>query len=153
MKEVVIYTDGACSGNPGPGGWGTILIYNEHVRELSGGEPETTNNRMELTAVIKGLELLKESCNVTVYSDSKYVVDGIAKGWAKSWKSRGWIKSDKKPALNPELWERLLGLLDKHTVNFIWVKGHAENEYNNRCDKLAVEQSNHFKKNDNIREL
>ena len=139
MKQVVLYTDGACSGNPGPGGWGAILCYKEHKRELSGGEAETTNNRMELTAAIKGLEALKEPCAVALYSDSKYVVDALSKGWAKSWQAKGWVKSDKKPALNPDLWERLLDLHKKHEVKVHWVKGHAENEYNNRCDELARE--------------
>ena len=138
MKTVTIYTDGACSGNPGPGGWGAILMFGEHKKELSGGERKTTNNRMELTAVIKGLEALKEPCVVELYSDSKYVIDALEKGWAKGWKARGWIKSDKKPALNPDLWERLLALCDIHTVKLHWVKGHAENPYNNRCDQLAV---------------
>ena len=138
MKTVTIYTDGACSGNPGPGGWGAVLIYGEHQRELSGGEARTTNNRMELTAVISALECLKEPCRVELWSDSKYVIDALEKGWAKGWKARGWIKSDKKPALNPDLWERLLALCDIHTVKLHWVKGHAENPYNNRCDQLAV---------------
>jgi ribonuclease HI len=145
LKEIAIYTDGACSGNPGPGGWGTILMYNEHKKEMSGGEANTTNNRMELTAVIKGLEALKEKCKVTVYSDSKYVVDGIEKGWARSWKSKGWIKSDKKPAVNTELWDKLLSLTDNHDTNFVWVKGHAENKYNNRCDELAVMERDKYK--------
>ncbi|MCD8367703.1 MAG: ribonuclease HI [Clostridiales bacterium] len=138
MKTVTLYTDGACSGNPGPGGWAAILLYEEHTRELSGGEDATTNNRMELTAVIKGLEALKEPCIVELYSDSKYVIDALDKGWAKSWQSRGWVKGDKKPALNPDLWERLLTLCDRHTVHLHWVKGHADTPYNNRCDALAV---------------
>ena len=140
MKTVTLYTDGACSGNPGPGGWGAILMFGEHKKELSGGEPKTTNNRMELTAVIKGLEALKEPCVVELYSDSKYVIDALEKGWAKGWKARGWVKSDKKPALNPDLWERLLELCGRHTVRLHWVKGHAENPYNNRCDELAVSE-------------
>lgn len=140
-KEVTVYTDGACSGNPGPGGWGAILRYGDTERELSGGESPTTNNRMELMAVISALEALKEPCNVTLYSDSKYVCDGVEKGWARSWRAKGWKKSDKTPAKNPDLWERLLGLLDVHKVSFIWVKGHAENAYNNRCDELAVMES------------
>ena len=140
MKQVNLYTDGACSGNPGPGGWGAILEYMGHEKELSGGEGSTTNNRMELTAVIKGLEQLKEPCIVELYSDSKYVIDGLQKGWAESWKKRGWIKSDKKPALNPDLWERLLQLTHMHKVNYHWIKGHAQNEKNNRCDELAVAQ-------------
>ncbi len=145
MKTVTIYTDGACSGNPGPGGWGAILIYGRHKRELSGGEAQTTNNRMELTAVISALELLKEPCAVELYSDSKYVIDALEKGWAASWQAHGWRKGDKKPALNPDLWERLLELCRTHQVNTHWVKGHAENEFNNRCDELAVMESLKFK--------
>jgi ribonuclease HI len=140
MKTVTLYTDGACSGNPGPGGWGAILEYMGHEKELSGGEESTTNNRMELTAVIMGLSSLKESCIVELYSDSKYVIDGLEKGWAASWKKKGWIKSDKKPALNPDLWEQLLELTGKHQMRYHWVKGHAENPKNNRCDELAVMQ-------------
>ncbi len=145
MKTVTIYTDGACSGNPGPGGWGAILMYGAHRREISGGEPDTTNNRMELTAVIQALSLLKEPCVVDLWSDSKYVIDGLEKGWAKGWKKRGWVKSDKKPALNPDLWDRLLALEEIHTLRYHWVKGHAENEYNNRCDELAVMESQKYK--------
>ena len=141
MKTVEIFTDGACSGNPGPGGWGAILRYKGVEKELSGGEPETTNNRMELTAVISALSALKEPCKVQLYSDSKYIIDAVTKGWAKSWKAKGWIKADKKPALNSDLWDTLLSLLDKHTVEFIWVKGHAGHPENERCDTLAVEQS------------
>ena len=144
MKTVEIYTDGACSGNPGPGGWGAILRYKETEKELSGGAADTTNNRMELTAVIEALALLKEPCVVELYSDSKYVIDGLSKGWAKSWQKRGWIKSDKKPALNPDLWERLLALTDRHEMHYHWVKGHAENEKNNRCDQMAVAESKKF---------
>ena len=140
MKTVTIYTDGACSGNPGPGGWGAILQYGPHQKEISGGEDHTTNNRMELMGVISALELLKELCIVELYSDSKYVIDALEKGWARSWKAKGWVKSDKKPALNPDLWERLLGLCDYHTVHTHWVKGHAENPYNNRCDEMAVSE-------------
>lgn len=138
MKEVTIYTDGACSGNPGPGGWGAILQYGAHTKEISGGDPHTTNNKMELLGVISALELLREPCSVELYSDSKYVIDGITKGWARGWKARGWKKADKTPAKNPELWDRLLSLLDQHDVRFHWVKGHAENPFNNRCDELAV---------------
>lgn len=138
MKHVDLYTDGACSGNPGPGGWGVVLLYNGSIKELSGGCLETTNNRMELTAVIEGLQALKERCEVAVYSDSQYVVNGITKGWAEGWRSRGWIKSNKKPALNAELWDRLLTLCEQHSTSFIWVKGHADNMYNNRCDALAT---------------
>ncbi len=144
MKTVEIYTDGACSGNPGPGGWGAILRYKETEKELSGGAADTTNNRMELTAVIEALALLKEPCVVELYSDSKYVIDGLSKGWAKGWQKRGWIKSDKKPALNPDLWERLLALTDRHEMHYHWVKGHAENEKNNRCDQMAVAESRKF---------
>lgn len=140
MKTVTLYTDGACSGNPGPGGWGAILEYGGAEKELSGGEDSTTNNRMELTAVIRGLEALKEPCTVELYSDSKYVIDALQKGWAKGWRARGWIKSDKKPALNPDLWQRLLELTETHQVHCHWVKGHADNPKNNRCDQLAVEQ-------------
>ena len=140
MKTVTLYTDGACSGNPGPGGWGAILEYQGREKELSGGESSTTNNRMELTAVIEGLSALKEPCRVELYSDSKYVIDSLEKGWARSWQKRGWVKSDKTPALNPDLWEKLLRLADIHQIHCHWVKGHAENAKNNRCDQLAVAQ-------------
>ncbi len=145
MKTVTIYTDGACSGNPGPGGWGAILMYGPHKKELSGGEAQTTNNRMELTGVITALEALKEPCTVELYSDSKYVIDALEKGWARGWRARGWVKGDKKPALNPDLWARLLELCEYHTVNLHWVKGHASNPYNNRCDELAVAESRKYK--------
>ncbi|MBE6759406.1 MAG: ribonuclease HI [Ruminococcaceae bacterium] len=145
MRKVDIYTDGACSGNPGPGGWGAVLVYGQHEKELSGGDRNTTNNRMELTAVIEALRILKEPCAVTLTTDSRYVVDGITKGWARSWKRNGWVKSDKKPALNPELWDALLGLLDVHQVEFVWVKGHAGHPYNERCDRLAVAQTEQHK--------
>ena len=145
MKTVTLYTDGACSGNPGPGGWGAILEFMGHEKELSGGEASTTNNRMELTAVIRGLQALKEPCVVELYSDSKYVIDGLQKGWAASWRKRGWVKSDKKPALNPDLWGQLLDLTEKHTLRYHWVKGHAENEKNNRCDEMAVAEWKKFK--------
>ena len=138
MKHITIYTDGACSGNPGPGGWGAILCYGEHELSLSGGEAHTTNNRMELTAVIEGLKKLKEPCIVELYSDSKYVIDALSKGWAWGWKKKGWVKSDKKPALNPDLWDVLLALVQTHEVHYHWVKGHADNAYNNRCDAMAV---------------
>ena len=144
MKTVTIYTDGACSGNPGPGGWGAILRYGGAEKVLSGGEAQTTNNRMELTGVIEALRALREPCVVELYSDSKYVIDALSKGWAKSWRSRGWVKSDKKPALNADLWEELLGLCETHDVRCHWVKGHAENEYNNRCDALAVAERDKF---------
>lgn len=140
MKTITLYTDGACSGNPGPGGWGAILEWEGHEKELSGGEISTTNNRMELTGVIRGLEALKEPCVVELYSDSKYVIDALEKGWAAGWQKRGWVKSDKKPALNPDLWQRLLELCQVHQVRCHWVKGHAENPKNNRCDELAVAQ-------------
>lgn len=140
MKTITLYTDGACSGNPGPGGWGVILEWEGHEKELSGGEISTTNNRMELTGVIRGLEALKEPCVVELYSDSKYVIDALEKGWAVGWQKRGWVKSDKKPALNPDLWQRLLELCQIHQVRCHWVKGHGENPKNNRCDELAVAQ-------------
>ena len=140
MKTVTLYTDGACSGNPGPGGWGAILEYNGTQKELSGGEVSTTNNRMELTAVIEGLKALKESCIVELYSDSKYVIDALEKGWALGWQARGWKKADKKPALNPDLWEILLNLTAQHRMHYHWVKGHADNPMNNRCDEMAVAQ-------------
>lgn len=143
-KTVVIYTDGACSGNPGPGGWAAILRYGQREKVLSGGAAETTNNRMELMGVISALEALKEPCRVELYSDSKYVIDALEKGWARGWQKRGWIKSDKKPALNRDLWQRLLELADRHSLSCHWVKGHAENEYNNRCDLLAVEQRDKY---------
>ncbi len=138
QRYVEIFTDGACSGNPGPGGWGVVLRYGQYEKELSGGEENTTNNRMELTAAIEGLSALKESCRVLLVTDSKYVADGITQGWAQSWRKNGWRKADKKPALNPDLWEKLLDLLEKHTVNIKWVKGHAGHPENERCDQLAV---------------
>ncbi|MBR1456684.1 MAG: ribonuclease HI [Oscillospiraceae bacterium] len=144
MKTVSIYTDGACSGNPGPGGWGAILRYRGTEKELSGGEAMTTNNRMELTGVIAALQALREPCVVELYSDSKYVIDALEKGWARGWRSRNWVKADKKPALNPDLWETLLELTEKHELHYHWVKGHADNEYNNRCDRLAVSEREKF---------
>ena len=138
MKEVTLYTDGACSGNPGKGGWGAILIYKDYKKEMSGGERETTNNKMELTAAIEGLRALKEPCRVKLYSDSKYLIDGITKDWARSWRAKGWKKSDGKPALNVDLWEQILELDEYHEIEYIWVKGHAGNPYNERCDRLAV---------------
>lgn len=137
-KTVYIFSDGACSGNPGPGGYGVILRFGDREKELSGGEPDTTNNRMELSGVIAGLEALKYPCKVFLQTDSRYVVDGIEKGWAKSWQRNNWIKSDKKPALNKDLWEKLLKLLEIHEVKFLWIKGHAGHEENERCDRLAV---------------
>ncbi len=139
MKKVELFTDGACSGNPGAGGWGAILRFGSAEKELSGGEKETTNNRMELTAVIMGLSALKEPCEVTLVTDSKYVADGITKGWAESWQKNGWRKADKKPALNPDLWEKLLELIKIHKVKINWVKGHAGHPENERCDRLAVQ--------------
>ena len=144
MKTVTIYTDGACSGNPGPGGWGAILRYGEVEKELSGGEDMTTNNRMELMGVIAALSALKESCIVELYSDSKYVIDALSKGWVYGWRKKGWRKSDNKPALNIDLWEQLLPLIAEHELHYHWVKGHAENEYNERCDALAVMESRKF---------
>lgn len=141
MKHVDIYTDGSCRKNPGPGGWGAILVYGEHEMELCGGEPETTNNRMELTSAISALSALKEPCEVTLTSDSKYLCDGMTRGWAKSWKSRGWRKSDKSPALNPDLWDKMLDLCSFHKVTFVWVKGHDGHPYNERCDSLAQNES------------
>ena len=139
MKKVELFTDGACHGNPGPGGWGAILRYQGREKELSGGEKDTTNNRMELTAVIEGLRALREPCSVTVTTDSKYVCDGINEGWAAQWRSNGWRKGDKKPALNPDLWGTLLCLLELHDVTFCWIKGHAGHPENERCDQLATE--------------
>ena len=139
MKKVELFTDGACSGNPGAGGWGAILRFGSAEKELSGGEKETTNNRMELTAVIMGLSALKEPCEVKLVTDSKYVADGITKGWAESWQKNGWRKADKKPALNTDLWEKLLELIKIHKVEINWVKGHAGHPENERCDRLAVQ--------------
>lgn len=139
MKRLDIYTDGACSGNPGVGGYGVVMLYKGARKEISEGYKKTTNNRMETLAVIKALEALKEPCEVTLYSDSKYVVDSITKGWVQKWKKNNWVKSDKKKALNIDLWERLLPLLEKHNVNFVWVKGHADTVENERCDFLARE--------------
>lgn len=145
MKKITIYTDGACSGNPGPGGWGAVLEYNGARKEISGGAADTTNNRMELTGIIRALALLKEPCEVTFCSDSKYVIDGLQKGWAKGWRARGWVKSDKKPALNSDLWGELLDLIAPHTVHYQWIKGHAGHAENERCDRLAVEAAAQYK--------
>jgi ribonuclease HI len=139
MKHITLYTDGACSGNPGPGGYGVILDYDGHEKELSGGYRNTTNNRMELMGAIAGLESLKEQCSVTVVSDSKYVVDAIEKGWAAKWRANGWKRNKKEKALNPDLWQRLLDLCAKHAVKFTWVNGHAGHPQNERCDRLAVD--------------
>ena len=145
MKTVTLYTDGACSGNPGPGGWAAILKYKDIERELSGGEAETTNNRMELQGVIHGLQALKEPCIVELWSDSKYVVDALSKGWAQSWRRNGWKKADKKPALNSDLWAHLLDLCEGHTFHYNWVKGHAGHPENERCDELAVQAAAQYK--------
>lgn len=137
MKEIIVYTDGACSHNPGPGGWAAVLLYKEHRKEMSGGEEETTNNRMELTAVIKALEALKEPCRVKVHSDSAYIVNCFQQKWYVKWEKNGWMTSSKKPVENKDLWQRLLQLMKKHEVEFIKVKGHSDVELNNRCDELA----------------
>jgi len=144
LKEVDMYTDGACKGNPGAGGFCCILKYKGKEKLVSGGEANTTNNRMELRAVISGLEILREPCEVTVYSDSKYVVDAMKLGWARGWKEKGWKKSDGKTALNTDLWERLLSLSEMHRLRFVWVKGHDGHEYNERCDREAVAQAEKF---------
>ena len=144
MKEVTIYTDGACSGNPGPGGWGAVLCYKGTEKELSGGEAMTTNNRMELTAAVSALKALKEPCRVYLYSDSKYLVDSLMKGWVIAWEKRGWVKADKKPALNADLWQELLQLDKVHEITYHWVKGHADDDYNNRCDELAVARRDEY---------
>ena len=146
LTEVSIYTDGACSGNPGPGGYGVILISGSSRKELSGGEAETTNNRMELTAVLVGLGALKRRCNVTLYSDSKYVVDMVEQGWLARWRKNGWKRSQNEPAKNIDLLEQLWELLQAHQVKFVWVRGHADNELNNRCDELAVAAAAQFAK-------
>lgn len=145
MRHVDIYTDGACRGNPGAGGWGAVLVCDGREKELSGGEAVTTNNRMELMAAISALSALKFPCEVTLTSDSKYLVDAIEKGWAVSWREKGWRRADKSPALNPDLWEKLLELLDIHDVTFVWVKGHAGHPYNERCDALATAFADSFK--------
>lgn len=144
MKKVTIYTDGACSGNPGPGGWGAILLYGERQKELSGGSPQTTNNIMELTGVIEALKALKEPCQIEIYSDSKYVIQGITE-WIHDWKTRGWRNAAKKPVKNKELWMQLEDIISKHEITWHWVKGHADNPLNNRCDELAVEVTERFK--------
>lgn len=147
LKRVEIFTDGACSGNPGPGGYGVILRYGSAYKELSGGESETTNNRMELTAAIVGLEALKERCSVTLYSDSKYLIDALDKGWAKKWQQNGWMRNRREAALNSDLWEKLLSLIKKHDVSLVWVKGHAGHKENERCDCLAVCEAEKRRKN------
>jgi ribonuclease HI len=138
LKTVELFTDGACLGNPGPGGYGVILKYGEHLKELSEGFTSATNNRMELLAAIEGLKCLKEKCNVRLYSDSQYLVNGIQKGWAQKWRANGWMRSKKEPALNPDLWQELLELISHHEVEIVWVRGHAGNPLNERCDALAV---------------
>ena len=145
MKKIQIYTDGACRGNPGPGGWAAILMYGDVKKEISGGEPETTNNRMELISVISALEALRQPCAVTLYTDSQYVANAVNLGWLASWQRMGW-KRKTGEVKNPDLWQRLLPLLERHVVEFIWVKGHADNEYNNRCDELAVMESRKIEK-------
>ena len=147
MKKVELYTDGACSGNPGVGGWACILIYNGYKKMLSGGEKETTNNRMELMAVIRGLESLKQECIVDIYSDSAYVVNAIEKGWIDNWQKNGWKTAKKDEVLNKDLWQKLIELIKKHPSTFIKVKGHADNELNNLCDRMAVEEVNKIKQN------
>ena len=144
-KQVEIFTDGACSGNPGPGGWGAVLRFGSAEKELCGGEENTTNNRMELSAVIAGLSALTEPCDVTLYSDSKYFIDAIEQGWAVKWRAKGWMRTNKDKALNPDLWERILQLLDYHTVKLVWVKGHAGHPENERCDRLAVAESQKYR--------
>ena len=144
MKLVDIYTDGSCSGNPGPGGWGAILMYKGLEKEMSGGDKHTTNNKMELTGAIRALEALKEPCQVTLYTDSQYLVNAINQKWLENWKKRGWKKADKSPALNSDLWARLLDLAERHTFHYIWIKGHAGHPENERCDQLAVAQSKRF---------
>lgn len=146
MIHVDIYTDGSCLGNPGAGGWGAILVCNGVEKTLSGGEADTTNNRMELTAAIEALRALKKPCEVTLTTDSKYLCDGLSKGWAQSWKARGWRKSDNKPALNPELWDELLTLTERHEMTYVWVKGHAGHPYNERCDEMAQARAAEFSK-------
>jgi len=145
LKGIQLYCDGACSGNPGPGGWGALLRFGAHERELSGGAAQTTNNRMELTALLEGLRALKEPCHVTVTTDSSYVANGLNKGWAKDWQRRGWVKSDRKPALNADLWAALLEETARHEVSVCWVRGHSGHPENERCDRLAVAEAQKFK--------
>jgi len=151
MKNITIFTDGACSGNPGPGGFGVIVRYNDHEKELSGGFRNTTNNRMEIMGAIRGLELLKESCEVTIVTDSQYLVNAIELGWAKKWKSNGWMRNKKDKALNPDLWERLLQLVSQHKVRFQWIRGHNGHSENERCDKLAVDAASQSNLPEDIR--
>lgn len=147
MKDVFVYTDGACRGNPGPGGWGAVLVWGKYERELSGGEPMTTNNRMELLGAISALEALKEPCHVTLTSDSKYVIDAFTLGWVESWREHGWRRG-KDELKNPDLWQRLYELCKTHKVDFVWVKGHAGHEYNERCDRLATAYADSFSSGD-----
>ena len=144
MKKVYIYTDGSCKSNPGPGGWCAILVYGKVEKVISGGERETTNNRMELTAIIEAFKALKEPCDITLTSDSKYALDALINGWAESWRAKGWRKADKSPALNPDLWEELLSLTVRHKIEYVWVKGHAGHEYNERCDKTAQNEAQKY---------
>ena len=149
MKHIEIYTDGACSGNPGPGGWGAILRFRTadkvYEKEISGGDATTTNNRMEMTALLEALRQLKEPCAIDLFSDSKYVIDSLQKGWAKGWRARGWKKADKSPALNPDLWAPLLTESEKHEITYHWLKGHAGHPENERCDALAVAAAARYK--------
>lgn len=145
MKTIILYTDGACSGNPGPGGWGALLIWNGKEKELSGGETQSTNNRMEMKAVIEGLKALKEPCKVKIHSDSALIINAFKQDWVKNWLKRGWKKSNKKPVENRDLWEEMLAAMDPHSVEWIKVKGHSTDELNNRVDRIAVEASNRFK--------
>ncbi len=151
MKKIDIYTDGACSGNPGPGGWGAVLLYKNNIKQISGYVPNTTNNRMEIFAVIKAFDALKQKCEVNVHSDSAYLINAFNKGWLESWQQRGWKKADKKPVENQDLWRQLLLYVNKHNVTWNKVKGHAENEYNNLCDKLATEEIKHFREHEKER--
>lgn len=146
MKEISIYTDGACSGNPGPGGWGAVLIYKDNIKEISGFVNDTTNNRMEIFAIIKAFSALKQHCKVDVYSDSAYVINSFNKGWIRNWESNNWKKSDKKAVENQDLWRQLLLYVKKHEVNWHKVKGHSDNDFNNRCDKLATDHIKYYKK-------
>lgn len=144
LKTVYIFTDGACKGNPGPGGWGAILRYKDVDKEIWGGESSTTNNRMEMLALIRALELLKESCYVVVTSDSRYLLDGLQKGWAKRWRSNNWMRNKKEKALNPDLWDRLLNLTDRHRMEYRWIRGHQGHPENERCDALAVAGAEYY---------
>ena len=150
MKDIEMYTDGACSGNPGPGGWGVVLLYKEHKKELSGAEDNTTNNRMELLAIIKGFEALKEKCNIKLYSDSSYALNPLIQGWLTQWQMNNWRSLSKTPVKNVDLWEKLIDLMEGHNIEFIWVKGHADNKYNNRCDELARKAIESLPKNPEI---